>query len=429
MATPFSLSFPYPPAAMLSEEGTERRQCEERHDGSLEFPARYRQRSFSAACPSPSRRKEAANGGDQRWPFSRSAMAEDDDGTSTPFLSSVQWIQQRDMVKQQQQWWACGGDGARRKLTPVLNGEAPSRQRQRGSAPDFSRTMSSDDSKNNSARDYDDQYDDEVISESGGSSPVTPTMWKLLTPDRLEGDRPMPIRLLLFNALRQRPHQRKWEKCPRERVPHLDSKGNPPASRTRRVVMTLMTPRLKWLSERRSRICQNERVLLPSIEPKVVPEDVCITEELDLEEHPEPGSIYLHFPFLFCNVTVAAQHEPPSHSILCLRSLSSPSCNGHQQQWRSTTSSVPSLLFANGVGRSSSSGSSHPLWIIFTATTVEGSGQRLPTPALPFPFNGKAALVGSGESGRRWHDRDPSIFFRDQERLGAREEDGSFDSW
>nr|GMD45663.1 uncharacterized protein LOC109146501 [Ipomoea batatas] len=35
------------------------------------------------------------------------------------------------------------------------------------------------------------------------------------------------------------------------------------------------------------RICQNERILLPSIEPKIVPEDVCITEELDPEEHPE----------------------------------------------------------------------------------------------------------------------------------------------
>nr|GLL49695.1 uncharacterized protein LOC109149872 [Ipomoea trifida] len=32
-------------------------------------------------------------------------------------------------------------------------------------------SMSSDDSQNNSARDYDNQYDDEVISESGGSSP------------------------------------------------------------------------------------------------------------------------------------------------------------------------------------------------------------------------------------------------------------------
>nr|GMD83550.1 uncharacterized protein LOC109149872 [Ipomoea batatas] len=32
-------------------------------------------------------------------------------------------------------------------------------------------SMSSDDSQNYSARDYDDQYDDEVISESGGSSP------------------------------------------------------------------------------------------------------------------------------------------------------------------------------------------------------------------------------------------------------------------
>nr|GLL21802.1 uncharacterized protein LOC109149038 [Ipomoea trifida] len=36
------------------------------------------------------------------------------------------------------------------------------------------------------------------------------------------------------------------------------------------------------------RICQNERVLVPIIEPKIVPEDVCVTEELDPEEHPEP---------------------------------------------------------------------------------------------------------------------------------------------
>nr|GMC46634.1 uncharacterized protein LOC109164437 [Ipomoea batatas] len=35
------------------------------------------------------------------------------------------------------------------------------------------------------------------------------------------------------------------------------------------------------------RICQNERVLLPSIEPKTIPEDVCVTKELDPEEHPE----------------------------------------------------------------------------------------------------------------------------------------------
>nr|GMC46793.1 protein FAR1-RELATED SEQUENCE 5-like [Ipomoea batatas] len=35
------------------------------------------------------------------------------------------------------------------------------------------------------------------------------------------------------------------------------------------------------------RICQNERVLLPCIEPKIVPEDVCVTKELDPEEHPE----------------------------------------------------------------------------------------------------------------------------------------------
>nr|GMD14362.1 uncharacterized protein LOC109162254 [Ipomoea batatas] len=35
------------------------------------------------------------------------------------------------------------------------------------------------------------------------------------------------------------------------------------------------------------RICQNERILLPSIEPKIIPEDVCVAEELDPEEHPE----------------------------------------------------------------------------------------------------------------------------------------------
>nr|GMD95432.1 Retrovirus-related Pol polyprotein from transposon TNT 1-94 [Ipomoea batatas] len=35
------------------------------------------------------------------------------------------------------------------------------------------------------------------------------------------------------------------------------------------------------------RICQNERILLPSIEPKIIPEDVCVMEELDPEEHPE----------------------------------------------------------------------------------------------------------------------------------------------
>nr|GMD14724.1 uncharacterized protein LOC109150821 [Ipomoea batatas] len=31
----------------------------------------------------------------------------------------------------------------------------------------------------------------------------------------------------------------------------------------------------------------NERILLPSIEPKIIPEDVCVAEELDPEEHPE----------------------------------------------------------------------------------------------------------------------------------------------
>nr|GMD52473.1 uncharacterized protein LOC109149038 [Ipomoea batatas] len=31
----------------------------------------------------------------------------------------------------------------------------------------------------------------------------------------------------------------------------------------------------------------NERILLPSIESKIIPEDVCVAEELDPEEHPE----------------------------------------------------------------------------------------------------------------------------------------------
>nr|GMC62931.1 DExH-box ATP-dependent RNA helicase DExH12-like [Ipomoea batatas] len=35
------------------------------------------------------------------------------------------------------------------------------------------------------------------------------------------------------------------------------------------------------------RICQNERILLPSIEPKVIPEDVCVMQERNPEEHPE----------------------------------------------------------------------------------------------------------------------------------------------
>nr|GMD06019.1 hypothetical protein Iba_chr06bCG11990 [Ipomoea batatas] len=77
--------------------------------------------------------------------------------------------------------------------------------------------------------------------------------------------------------------------------------------------------------------------------------------------------------------SVAAQHEPPSSAYAL--SLSSPSCNGHQRQWRSTASGVPSPFFASGDGRSGSNGSGHPPWIIFAATTVEGSGQRLPTPA------------------------------------------------
>nr|GLL27060.1 uncharacterized protein LOC109179233 [Ipomoea trifida] len=35
------------------------------------------------------------------------------------------------------------------------------------------------------------------------------------------------------------------------------------------------------------RICQNERILLPSIEPKIIPEDVCVAKELNPDEHPE----------------------------------------------------------------------------------------------------------------------------------------------
>lgn len=35
------------------------------------------------------------------------------------------------------------------------------------------------------------------------------------------------------------------------------------------------------------RICQTERVLLPSVEPKPVQEIICVTEEISPEEHPE----------------------------------------------------------------------------------------------------------------------------------------------
>nr|GMD96832.1 hypothetical protein Iba_chr15bCG8580 [Ipomoea batatas] len=74
-------------------------------DGSLEIFGEVWQRSFSAACPSP--RRDAR----KQLTVDRSTVAllpvrlwrRHDDGTSTPFLSSVQWIQQRDMVKQQQQ--------------------------------------------------------------------------------------------------------------------------------------------------------------------------------------------------------------------------------------------------------------------------------------------------------------------------------------
>nr|GMC94034.1 hypothetical protein Iba_chr05bCG8060 [Ipomoea batatas] len=38
---------------------------------------------------------------------------------------------------------------------------------------------------------------------------------------------------------------------------------------------------------------ENERILLPSIEPKIIPEDVCVAEELDPEEHPEERRLRL----------------------------------------------------------------------------------------------------------------------------------------
>nr|GMC84473.1 hypothetical protein GW17_00056286 [Ipomoea batatas] len=63
--------------------------------------------------------------------------------------------------------------------------------------------------------------------------------------------------------------------------------------------------------------------------------------------------------------------------------------------------------------------------------TMVSSSSPSSLSGLPFfPLRKHAAiLVGSGKPGRRWHDHDPSIFFRDRERLGAREEDGSFGSW
>nr|GME06827.1 hypothetical protein Iba_scaffold5058CG0010 [Ipomoea batatas] len=61
-------------------------------------------------------------------------------------------------------------------------------------------------------------------------------------------------------------------------------------------------------------------------------------------------------------------------------------------------------------------------------TTMVSSSSPSSLSGLPF-FPLPAILVGSGKPGRRWHDHDPSIFFRDRERLGAREEDGIFGSW
>nr|GMC62952.1 hypothetical protein Iba_chr02cCG8710 [Ipomoea batatas] len=43
--------------------------------------------------------------------------------------------------------------------------------------------------------------------------------------------------------------------------------------------------------------------------------------------------------------------------------------------------------------------------------------------------NGKELQQARGKPVRRWRDREPSIFFRERERLGAREEEGSFGSW
>nr|GMD48444.1 uncharacterized protein LOC109150821 [Ipomoea batatas] len=37
----------------------------------------------------------------------------------------------------------------------------------------------------------------------------------------------------------------------------------------------------------------NERILLPSIEPKIIPEDVCVAKELDPDEHPEEHRLRL----------------------------------------------------------------------------------------------------------------------------------------
>nr|GMC49057.1 uncharacterized protein LOC109146924 [Ipomoea batatas] len=77
------------------------------------------------------------------------------------------------------------------------------------------------------------------------------------------------------------------------------------------------------------RICQNERVILPSIEPKTIPEDVCVTKELDPEEHPEV------FWMEEIRIPHSQSHNQGSEEILLsLRevvgvSLPSP----HQKEW------------------------------------------------------------------------------------------------
>nr|GMD68853.1 rRNA small subunit methyltransferase B [Ipomoea batatas] len=60
--------------------------------------------------------EEAASGGDQRWPLFRSAMAEYDNDTNIPvsLLRSVVAAARRGEATAA--WWACGGDGARRRL-------------------------------------------------------------------------------------------------------------------------------------------------------------------------------------------------------------------------------------------------------------------------------------------------------------------------
>nr|GMC49253.1 hypothetical protein Iba_chr01bCG6120 [Ipomoea batatas] len=74
---------------------------------------------------------------------------------------------------------------------------------------------------------------------------------------------------------------------------------------------------------------ENERVLLPSIEPKTIPEDVCVTKELDPEEHPEV------FWMEEIRIPHSQSHNQGSEEILLsLRevvgvSLPSP----HQKEW------------------------------------------------------------------------------------------------